>query len=113
MSKHHGCFFHYCQAVYKQVQALNLSTAYLDNEDTRLACRSMMALALLPIEHVEEAAELLQNDSPAEMPQLFNYFKYQWLKRIPPKYWNVGSLDFRTNNYSEGELLILEKDGGV
>jgi hypothetical protein len=109
MAKHHGCFFHYCQSLYKQVQALGLSTAYLDDEDTRLACRSAMALALLPIEHVEEAAELLQNDSPTEMVEFFKYIKYQWLKRVPPKYWNVGTLDFRTNNFSEGEFFFAKR----
>jgi hypothetical protein len=60
---HHGCYFHYCQSLYKHVQLLGLSTAYFDDQDTRLACRSTMALALLPIEHVDEAARLLEDDS--------------------------------------------------
>jgi hypothetical protein len=107
MAKHHGCYFHYCQSLYKQVQLLGLATAYLEDESTRLSCRSVMALALLPIELIEEAAQLLENDSLEEMTDFFKYFKYQWLTRVPPKYWNVSTLEFRTNNFAEGELWSL------
>jgi len=75
MAKHHGCFFHYWQSLYTQIQALGFSTAYLDDEDICLAYWSAMALALLPIEHLEEAEELLQNDSPTEMVEFFKYIK--------------------------------------
>jgi hypothetical protein len=81
VAKHHGCFFHYCQALYKKIQSLGLSTAYLDDEDIRLACRSAMALALLPVEHVEEAFQLLKENSPEEMVEFFEYYQKQWLKR--------------------------------
>ncbi|CAF1023652.1 unnamed protein product [Rotaria sordida] len=110
VSMHHGCYFQYCQSLYKQVQRLGLATAYLDDESTRLSCRSTMALALLPIELIEEAVKLLEDDSLPEMANFFKYFKYQWLTRVPPKYWNVSTLEFRTNNFAEGELLpCLEK----
>ncbi|CAF1584841.1 unnamed protein product [Rotaria magnacalcarata] len=98
---HHGCFFHYCQSLYKHIISLGLSAAYVDNEDLRLACRCTMALALLPEEHVEEAFELLKNDSPEEMSDFFEYFQKQWLKRVPKKYWNVSNLEFRKNNICE------------
>ncbi|CAF4567337.1 unnamed protein product, partial [Rotaria sp. Silwood2] len=110
MAMHHGCYFHYCQSLYKQVQLLGLATAYLEDEITRLSCRSTMALALLPIELIEEAVKLLEDDSLPEMADFFKYFKYQWLTRVPPKYWNVSTLEFRTNNFVESELLpCLEK----
>ena len=99
---HHGCYFHYCQSLYKQVQLLGLATAYREDESTRLACRSAMALALLPIEYVEEAAQLLKDDSLSEMSDFFKYFKYQWLTGVSPKYWNVSNLDYRIKNYAEG-----------
>jgi len=97
---HHGCYFHYCQSIYKQVQLLGLSVAYLEDESTRLSFRSTMALALLPIEFIEEAAQLLEDDSLPEISDFFKYFKYQWLTRVPPKYWNVSTLEFRTNNFA-------------
>ncbi|CAF4256090.1 unnamed protein product [Rotaria sp. Silwood2] len=68
---HHGCFFHFTQSLYKHTNSLDLSTAYLEDEDLRLACRSTMALALLPQDHIEEAFELLKNDSPEELIDFF------------------------------------------
>ena len=69
-----------------------------------------MALALLPVELIEDAVHLLEDDSLSEMEDFFKYFKYQWLTRVAPKYWNVSTLEFLTNNFAEGELLsFLEK----
>ncbi|CAF1553881.1 unnamed protein product, partial [Adineta ricciae] len=42
------------------------------------------------------------DESFGQMTDFFKYFKYQWLTRVPPKYWNVSTLDFRTNNFCEG-----------
>lgn len=104
---HHGCFFHYCQSLYKNIQSLGLSTNYLEDEDVRLASRSTMALALVPLEFVEEAYELLKNDSPKALTEYFTYFEKQWLKRIPIKYWNASNLEFRTNNFCECNIFSL------
>ena len=79
MTIHHGCYFHYCQSLYKQIQQLSLSTAYLED------------------------------DSIPEMGDFFKYFKYQWLTRVPPRYWNVSMLNFRTNNFTEGELSSFQE----
>ena len=69
-----------------------------------------MALALLPVELIEDAVHLLEDDSLSEMEDFFKYFKYQLLTRVPPKYWNMSTLEFRTNNFAEGEFLsVLEK----
>ncbi len=102
-------FFHLCQSLYKEIQALGLAEAYLNNEDVRLACRSTMALALLPLEHIQKAFELLKNNSPEEMEDVFHYFEHQWLKRVLLQYWNVPTLEFRTNNFAEGNFVFLKK----
>lgn len=106
---HHGCFFHFCQSLYKQIQQLGLSTGYLDDDEVRLACRSSMALALLPVDLVDQAYEKLKEVSPQEMSEFFSYFKRQWLKRVSPTYWNVSNLQFRTNNYTEGSNISVLK----
>jgi hypothetical protein len=68
-----------------------------------------MALALLPFEHVEQAFSLLREESPESMNEFFAYMQHQWFKRVPPKYWNVSNLEFRTNNYAEGESVSFSK----
>ena len=106
---HHGCYFHYCQSLYKHVQSLGLTVSYCDDEETRLAIRSTMALALLPCDHVEEAYELLKGNASEDLAEFFDYFQRQWLKKMPPKYWNASTLEFRTNNYSEDILMSYSK----
>lgn len=100
-AQHHECFFHYCQTLHKNIQSLGLLTAYLDDEEIRLASCSGMALALIPNEHVEEAFELVKENSPSEMIGFFDYLQEQWFKRVPPDYWVVSDLDWRTNNFVE------------
>ena len=108
MAQHHGCFFHYCQDLYKNIQSLGLSTSYLDDEDIRLACRSVMASALMPKEHMGEAFELLKENSPAEIADFFSYVQQQWFKCVPSEYyWVVSNLDWRTNNFAEGHVHHL------
>ena len=64
----------------------------------------MMALALVPPEHVSSLyARLCEELNPEERDQLADLFKYfngQWMKKIP--IWNVYDISERTNNFSEG-----------
>ena len=110
MAEHHGCYFHFCQALYKHVQSLGLAVSYLYDENIRSACRSTMALALLPLDYVEEAFELIKNKSTTEMIDFFKYFEKQWIKRVPSRYWNVSTLEFRTNNFAEGSCLSFTEN---
>ena len=66
-----------------------------------------MALALVPLDHAEEAYELLKNNSPTALNELFNYFEQQWLKRVSIRYWNVSKIEFRTNNFCECNILSV------
>ena len=70
---------------------MDLSSAYLNDEDVRLASRSTMALALLPREHVEEAFEAWKETSPTEMTDFFDYCLRQWFIGVSPNYWNVSN----------------------
>lgn len=99
-----GCFFHYCQAIYRQVQSLGLSTMYLEDLPIRSVIRQMMALALVPVEYVQQLfsdlVEAMNTDDHQTLSSLFTYFEKQWIKQIPN--WNVYDILDRTNNYSEG-----------
>ena len=45
-----GCYFHFCQAVYRKVQVLGLSEFYINEESYRIYIRKLLALAFVPIE---------------------------------------------------------------
>ena len=51
-SKHTGCFFHYCQCLYRQIQKLGLRQDYSSDESVWMLCRKSMALALMATEQV-------------------------------------------------------------
>ncbi|CAM4834891.1 unnamed protein product [Rotaria magnacalcarata] len=102
--KHYGCFFHFCQAIYRQIQNLGKQQHYSANEPFRLLCRKLMALALMPSEQVINGfndIQLVADQLPDHpMKELLLYFQKNWLDNID--LWNVSTCDTRTNNVCEG-----------
>jgi len=47
-ARHVGCFFHFCQAVWRRIQELGLARRYKSNPDFQLHVKSHIALAFLP-----------------------------------------------------------------
>lgn len=73
----------------------------------RSTIRQMMALALVPNEHVPSLfarlqEELDENDR-VQLNRLFKYFESQWMRQT--NMWNVFKIPQRTNNFSEGKLF--------
>lgn len=70
----------------------------------RSVLRQMMALALVPAQHVlslfADLAEELSEDERGELKCMFTYFERQWLREI--SIWNVFDIRNKTNNFSEG-----------
>ena len=99
---HRGCYFHFCQAVYRKVQALGLQQVYRQNVEMRSLVRSMNALAFLSVMNVTEAFEALCEEQAANFPQLddlIQYFHQTWIVGCPLQRWNVAILGTRTNNH--------------
>ena len=73
----------------------------------RSVIRRLMALALVPAEHVPSLfarlGEELNQEEYNQLLGLFEYFKNQWMRQIPM--WNVFDISDRTNNFSEGEEI--------
>lgn len=47
-----GCTFHWTQAVYRKAQAKGLQTAYEKDLNTRTYIQKLLALPLLPAQHI-------------------------------------------------------------
>ena len=101
-----GCWFHYCQAVFKNLRDLGLFTSYTTNGTVTSFCKQIMCLPLLPPRHIiptfqilRERAEVCHNIIP-----LLNYIDKQWLKSNVWKPMNLSVYKkvVRTNNHSEG-----------
>ncbi|CAF1558470.1 unnamed protein product [Rotaria magnacalcarata] len=86
-----GCFFHFTQSIYRQIQSLGLSSAYLNNLVFRSVTRQLMALALVPEELVPSLfSNLIQEVDDYERDELagiFKYFNDNWMRQIQA--WNV------------------------
>lgn len=101
-ARHQGCHFHFCQAIYRQVQSLGLTNAYMTDPTMRIQIRQLMALAFVPVVIVRIVFGQLQAASAAQLGPLFDYFNRQWLTNIRTSMWNVYGVTRRTNNDVEG-----------
>lgn len=45
----HGCYFHFCQAVYRNIQSNGLANEFLRNEEFRKSAKMLMALAFMKV----------------------------------------------------------------
>ena len=100
-----GCWFHYTQALYRNIQRIGLASAYQKNESIRAWLKCFMALPLAKRDAVDAAIDLLMESEPSSNRLIFDfceYFKNQWVTRTPVKYWNLGPIHLRCNNALEG-----------
>jgi hypothetical protein len=101
-TRHRGCHFHFCQAIYRNVQRLGLVPAYDSQPNVRVQVRQLMALAFLPVAIVRMTFTTLELQASPVLQPLFQYFRHEWLTSIPVALWNVYHEDLRTNNDCEG-----------
>ena len=79
---HIGCNFHFVNTIYRQIQNLQLTTVYRDNEAARSTARKLMALALVPYETIGSSFKLITQEAPHSMKPLLEYFNGYWLTKI-------------------------------
>ena len=108
-----GCYFHFCQSLWRKIQELGLSQMYRRRRKVRKLLRKMMAIGHLPTNIVRQNVNLLQtargtrrliNRYPV-MGDFFTYFRNSYLDdQFPIALWNVydRGIDCRTNNIVEG-----------
>ncbi|CAF2694340.1 unnamed protein product [Rotaria sp. Silwood2] len=101
----HGRWHHYTQSIYRNIQKIGLSTLYEQSEEVKIWLKCFMALPLVKNTVVGAAIDYLIDNPPLSHILLieFNeYFRKQWIDRIPIKYWNLGPIHLRCNNSVEG-----------
>ena len=122
-----GCFYHLTQSTWRKIQELGLVCLYNQNENVKVFCGMLDALALLPLPDVEEAVWWLKDNIPDRAEPLVAYFDRTYvtgtfrraqaipgqagirMRRIqplfPPHLWNVHEATLndepRTNNLCE------------
>ena len=120
-----GCFFHLTQNTWKHIQSLGLVDQYLQDEELKLFCGMLDALAYLPLDLVADGMQYLTQNTPNGFEPLVEYFDKTYvsgtyrqiarpgqsiiLRNNPPIYpaevWNVHDATIadgaRTNNLCE------------
>lgn len=106
----HGCFFHFCQNIYRHVQSVGLQSVYGLDPDFAQNIKLLTALAFVPTDSVVDAYDQLvtydfydENSDlqyKDQIQALLSYFQTTYIYRInrngnrnpplfPPKLWNV------------------------
>ena len=91
-SSHKGCYFHFTQAIYRQIQKLGLSVPYKEDERLRLFTRYLMATPFLPPSKICDLILHLCNTEIARnvfqdysvLADLMRYFFSTWILTYPP-----------------------------
>ncbi|XP_003740695.1 uncharacterized protein LOC100903596 [Galendromus occidentalis] len=114
-----GCAFHFCQAVWRNVQRHGLSTSYSNEASVKRFIKSTMALCFVPLERIDDAWMEIDADSPgadheafARLSEFKEYFIRTWLENdvFPRAIWNHhGNFEARTTNHLEGWHNALNK----
>jgi len=108
-----GCNYHFNQSLWRKVQNIGLVDEYRDNEDIRLNIRMCSALALIPLQDIDEGWLIIMESSPNnEKLKLFHdYVVEQWLENeiMSKNIWNCNQKRHRTNNVVEGLEQQIEQ----
>ena len=87
-SQHHGCLFHFSQAIWKRVQLLGLTTLYHSNHAVRDFIRKILALPFLPEAEISTAWHSLEEDNlllqHPLLEDLTTYFSSTWIQGAYP-----------------------------
>ncbi len=83
-----GCFFHFCQCIYRKVQGIpEINRRYSSEPDFQLLTRTLSALAFVPVPNVDTAFEDLMDDRVFKseidtLQPLVDYFEDTWIGRL-------------------------------
>ena len=115
-----GCYFHFGQAIWRQIQALGFQLRYQCDEEFAVVMKQFRALLFVPeidvIPCYEELIDSLSNDLVDDLSDFIHYFEKTWIglehhgRRRRPLFsiepWNVRDrverVLPRTNNSVEG-----------
>ena len=113
-----GCYFHFCQSLWRHVQELGLSTLYRENLRVQNCIRQLMSLGYLPLAVVRQNflqfCRSRRTETLASVSRSSNICRVGYIQRtyfdgpFLPVLWyvNTRNVDTRTNNHVEGTILI-------
>ena len=124
-----GCFFHLSQNMQKHIASLGLSSRYNNDSQFSLKVNMILALAFVPVEHIDSYIDVLSDElSPEHMPVL-NWLEDNYIGRLnrggncrraplfPMEMWNLYfrtlNHEDKTNNHAEAANRRLQMELGM
>ena len=118
-SKSVGCLFHWCQILFRRLQAEGLQMPFnaADGDIIRQGFRAICGLALVPLDEVSRCFEILREEVPDELQGILDHLESDYVlgrrigrgrkpPKFPPSTWNcverVQEGFPRTSNTIEG-----------
>ena len=74
-----GCFFHFGQCIWREIQSLGLQNKYINDEKFRINVKKLMGLAYVPVSDVIKAYSSIATDFDVEDNDLLHYFERVWI----------------------------------
>jgi hypothetical protein len=113
-----GCYFHFCQSLWRNMQKKGLSNSYISNKEIRTCFKYLKALCFVPISDVIRAFNLIEGLAPPAFKPMLTYLEKNYIgkpkrnatgiRAVPPfpiQIWNcferVLHGEERTNNSIE------------
>ncbi|CAF0860393.1 unnamed protein product [Brachionus calyciflorus] len=98
-----GCWFHYCQAIKRNLFSLGLKKRFVNDWNFRFWIRRILVLPLIQVEYLERAFKIIVKELPSNDPNFLEFIRYfitQWLSgQMSPNVWyHHRSKKSRTNN---------------
>lgn len=115
----HGCFFHFCQTIWRHVQAVGLQIRYNNDAMFALNIRQLMALAFVPAQDIESAFTRLcqsefwtdneEKEDNGKVQELLAYFEKTYIG-APSRNGRRKNPLFDPSLWSVYEVTILGKE---
>lgn len=106
-----GCYFHFCQAIIKNVKDLKLGSSYNNDIDINMIVKYLMNLPFIEPKEMKEYFKVIEEEvkkvkddkERGKLEELLKYFNRTWMDgTFKLKDWNqLKDLSRRTNNWSE------------
>ena len=78
-SNNKGCFFHFCQNLWRKIQSEGLANEYGNNEDFSIKLRQITALAFLPPSEIPAAFDQVKLLLPQNAAGIVQYFEKNYV----------------------------------
>ena len=117
-----GCWFHFCQCIYRKVQALKLVKSFYEHYQVQKMVKRLMCLPLIDANNIPMVFDRLRDDKYQDIiadnpvvKALFDYFEKQWIRGtgtgFKPEDYSVFRQLIRTTNIVESWNGSIFKEG--